>query len=340
MRVGTHLASPSGVGLNYFGSLDCGLDRTLRPDDETNTIADTEPLGRLTRLTTHDGGEDRYIVDGEIARGGQAAIFRAHDCRLHRTVAIKQLTKRSKAAEIRFVNEALITARLSHPSIVPIYDVGHWADGTPYFSMKLVEGQTLAARIREAKTPAVRMALMNVVVDVAEAMAYAHQQRIVHRDLKPSNILVSDHGQTMVIDWGIAKLLNEKLATSVPMAVGIALTARGSVLGTPGFMSPEQAFGECNDARSDVYSLGALMYLVLAGEAPFAGLSAIEIVEANRSGDAAMTLRERAPDLDPCIVGIVDRAMSLDPDDRFDDAAALLEAWRAVMLPSTFQQVG
>src|SRR5579862_7505721 len=148
---------------------------------------------------------DRYALGEEIGRGGLGAVVRAKDRNLGRQVAIKALHASGGSAQRRFVREALITARLEHPSIVPVHDAGRWPDGSPFYAMKLVRGRPLAAVIDATTSLAARLALVPTVLAVCDAVAYAHSERVVHRDLKPHNVLVGEFGETVVIDWGLAK---------------------------------------------------------------------------------------------------------------------------------------
>ena len=158
-----------------------------------------------------------YVVEGTFARGGIGRILRARDVRLGRPVALKELLDPKSPDEGRFVNEALVTARLQHPSIVPIYEAGRWPNGEPFYAMKLVSGRSLDERLDETKSFGERLALLPHVLAVAEAMAYAHSQRIIHRDLKPANVLVGEFGETVVIDWGLAKELSDEAAAPAPV---------------------------------------------------------------------------------------------------------------------------
>ena len=148
---------------------------------------------------------DRYEILGEHGRGGLGRVSRAHDKDLGRDIAIKELLKRGHVNELRFVREAMITARLEHPGIVPVHEAGRWPDGTPFYAMKLVSGRPLRALIAERKTVDERIGLLHHVIAVADAIAYAHGRNIIHRDLKPANVIVGDFGETVVIDWGLAK---------------------------------------------------------------------------------------------------------------------------------------
>jgi len=215
---------------------------------------------------------DRYQMLGEHGRGGLGRVFRARDKELGRDVAVKELLQRGSGSELRFFREALITARLEHPGIVPVHEAGRWPDGTPFYAMKLVAGRPLKELIDAAATVEDRLALIPHVLAVADAIAYAHDRRIIHRDLKPSNVMVGDFGETVVIDWGLAKDLRDTVSEPAdqgpyrsPAAIG--LTAAGSVLGTPAYMAPEQLTGHA-DERSDIYALGGILYHVLTGASP------------------------------------------------------------------------
>src|SRR3982750_2015187 len=164
--------------------------------------------------TTRGTGSERYVLDKQIATGGMGRVFAGRDLRLGRTVAIKVLRAQEAALASRFEREVKLAARLQHPGVVPVYDAGFWPSGEPFLVMKLVLGQSLARVIRDADTQAGRLGLLPNVIAAAEAVAYAHDQGIVHRDLKPSNILVGAFGETVVVDWGLAKDLRARAAES------------------------------------------------------------------------------------------------------------------------------
>ena len=214
-----------------------------------------------------------YSILGELARGGLGRILRARDLRLDRPVALKEMLTPAREADPRFIAEALFTARLQHPAIVPVYEAGRWPGGEPFYSMKLVSGRSLAEVIAERHTLEERLALLPHVLAVTEAMAYAHSERIIHRDLKPANVLVGDFGETVVIDWGLAKDLSreegprpgERPFPAPPGADG-ALTHVGTVMGTPAYMPPEQAAGQPVNERADVVRAGLLKQGTLEGD--------------------------------------------------------------------------
>jgi hypothetical protein len=208
---------------------------------------------------------DRYEIIAEHGRGGLGRVSRAHDRELDRDVAIKELLSRSHVNELRFMREALITARLEHPCIVPIHETGRWPDGTPFYAMKLVSGRSLRELIAEQTTVQQRLGLLHHVIAVADAIAYAHDRHIIHRDLKPANVIVGEFGETIVIDWGLAKDLtatDHATTVSSPSLTtpNADLTVAGTVLGTPAYMAPEQKQGEHVDQRADVYAIGAMLW--------------------------------------------------------------------------------
>ena len=223
------------------------------------------------------------------ARGGLGEVLAAHQEELDRTVALKRIRpdKLHEAARRRFLREAAITARLQHPGIVPIYGLGQDEDG-PFYTMPFIEGQTLQEAIdafhgdeASRRDPGRRAlefrGLLQRFIAACNTMAYAHDQGVVHRDLKPSNIMLGPYGETLVMDWGLAKRLGTDDAggeaegdAPSPSPSPDALTATGAVLGTPHYMSPEQARGEPTGPASDVFSLGLILYAILTGRSPYA----------------------------------------------------------------------
>jgi serine/threonine protein kinase len=272
---------------------------------------------------------DRYVLDREIAQGGMGRIYAGRDVRLGREVAIKVLIGRDDGLARRFEREALVAARLQHPGIVTVYDAGFWPTGEPFLVMRLVLGRSLEKVIGEAETPAERIALLPHLIAVADALAYAHDQGIVHRDLKPSNVIVGAFGETVVVDWGLAKDLRaEELEPAVAAEAAPSpspprpptLTQDGAVIGTPAYMAPEQAAGRPVDARADVYALGAILYQTLAGTPP-SPLSSADGVPA-RPPVSLARLEPRAP---AQLQAIVAKAMAAAPADRFPSAFELAE---------------
>jgi len=270
-----------------------------------------------------------FVIERELATGGMGRVLRARDRRLGRDVALKEILDRD--LHLRFEREARITARLQHQAIVPIYEAGTWPDGTAFYTMRLVPGRTLQAAITEARTLDARLALLHHVIAVTEAVAYAHTQRIVHRDLKPGNVLVGELGETVVIDWGLAKELDradEQVEGHGPIS---DLTNVGAVLGTPGFMAPEQARGEPLDERADVYALGAILYSLLAGIPPFAEIMSEctpDDLVAATAARPARPIGDAAPDAPADLRAIVAVAMAFDKQARYPSAREMAEQLR------------
>jgi tetratricopeptide (TPR) repeat protein/predicted Ser/Thr protein kinase len=251
-----------------------------------------------------------YRVLREIARGGMGRILEAWDRRHGRPVAIKVLLREDEDAAAWFEREARITARLQHPSIIPLYEAGRWSAGEPFFAMKLVAGRSLDRVMEEARTTQDKVALLPHFIAVTEALAYAHEQRVAHRDLKPSNVLVGDYGETVVIDWGLASEL--RAGDDEP-------TVAGHAVGTPCYMPPEQARGEPVDERADVYALGALLYQLFTGSPPYSGTSSKETIARVVAGPPE-PLASRLPGLPADLATLVDKAMAREPADRYPSA--------------------
>ncbi|MEZ4404439.1 MAG: protein kinase [Kofleriaceae bacterium] len=281
-----------------------------------------------------------YVIEREIARGGMGRILVARDRRLGRAVAVKETLRASGRVARRFEREARITARLQHPSIISVHEAGTWPSGEPFYAMRLVTGRSLDEVIAAAPTYADRLALLPNLLAVADAMAYAHGEGVIHRDLKPRNIVVGAFGETVVLDWGLAKELGSAALTSSRDgdASGDRLrgdadttasgeTVDGEVLGTPAYMPPEQANGAAVDARADVYAIGAILYHVLTGRAPFVAASNAELLAAVHSGPPA-PVTDAVPEAATELVAICQRAMARDPDARYPTALALAEDLR------------
>jgi tetratricopeptide (TPR) repeat protein/predicted Ser/Thr protein kinase len=307
---------------------ECDACRRLVAESSADVELRSGPLGEELTLRAVDASD--YEVGREIARGGMGRIFVAWDRRHLRRVAIKVLLGQSAALATRFLREVRITAMLQHPAIIPLYEAGLWSSGEPFFAMKLVEGRPLGEVVAETRSLAERMNLLPSIVAVTDALAYAHEQRVVHRDLKPSNVLLGAFGETVVIDWGLAKELDDSSPSkgaSLAVEADAELTAAGQALGTPCYMAPEQARGEAVDARADVYALGALLYHLFAGLPPFAGLSAKVVLEKLLAGSPP-PLAEKVPDLAPDLLTIVTKAMAREPSNRYATARAMADDLR------------
>jgi WD40 repeat protein len=258
----------------------------------------------------------RYAILGEHGRGGLGRVLRAHDKELGRAVAIKELLKRSDPSELRFFREAMITARLEHPGIVPVHEAGRWTDGTPFYAMKLVSGKPLNEVISSRPTLPTRLELLPHVVAVADAISYAHACGVIHRDLKPSNVMLGNFGETIVIDWGLAKQVGESEPSSAggsvtePPPTGYDITGDGAILGTPAFMAPEQRAGHAS-AASDIYAIGGMLLSIVIGSSP----SPEQLL---RLDD---TLRRSNAPRD--LAAIIERAMQPTPELRYAQASDL-----------------
>ncbi|MFT3695181.1 MAG: serine/threonine-protein kinase [Kofleriaceae bacterium] len=287
------------------------IDRpgTSRPRDAEEPLAPPE-------------GHSRYEVGAEIARGGMGRVVEATDTLLGRTVAVKEALVGSDEAMRRFRREIYITARLEHPSIVPVHDAGTLPDGSPYYVMRKVSGRPLTELIAGAESLEQRLRLLPHVVAAAQAIGHAHHRGVIHRDIKPSNILVGELGETVVIDWGLAKVVGEGDDTTdaSPVDAGASLRTRfGVVFGTPGFMAPEQARGENVDQRSDVYALGATLYYTFTRQPPHASASETEMMTAVASGPAT-PIGSVVTGLPRELATIVDKALAYEEADRYADA--------------------
>ena len=287
--------------------------------------ADAERTSNYGAGTAVSDGQ-RFRVLRPYAQGGLGAVFVALDAELNREVALKQildLHADDPVSRTRFVLEAEITGGLEHPGIVPVYGLGTYGDGRPYYAMLFVRGDSLKEAIAsfhsdetaQGKTTVVGRwsglrKLLRRFVDVCNAIEYAHTRGVLHRDIKPGNIIVGKHGETLVVDWGLAKPLGEvepgrasDERTLIPSsASGSAETLPGSAMGTPAYMSPEQAAGDIDrlGPRSDVYSLGATLYCLLTGKPPFEGTDLAAVLRAVSKGDIRPP-RQVDPAIDPAL---------------------------------------
>ncbi len=300
------------------------------------------------------GQQDRYRILRLHARGGLGEVFIAQDTELNRPVALKRMQERCRDdpdSRRRFLQETEITARLEHPGVVPVYGLVQDTDGHPCYAMRFIHGESLAEAIgrfheadQGARAPGERrLALRELLgrfVAVCNAVAYAHSRGILHRDLKPGNVMLGQYGETLVVDWGLAKPVArgdtapaEGEPTLTPASAdGDSATRTGQALGTPSFMSPEQAAGQWDAVgpASDVYSLGAILYTILTGRAPVAGTDVRDKLEKVKRGDFPRpgTVKPCAPALEAVCL----KALALRPEERYPTALALaaeVEHWLA-----------
>jgi WD40 repeat protein/tRNA A-37 threonylcarbamoyl transferase component Bud32 len=323
------------------------------------TVAYVSPVRADKKSGPGDGPERTTAPDGRfrvirpLAHGGLGELFLALDPELDRQVALKELRAfhaYDPMSQSRFLLEAKVTGRLEHPGIVPVYGLGRYADGRPYYAMRFIEGETLKQAIERfhgspdpgrdssARELGFRR-LLNSFVDACNAVAYAHSRGVVHRDLKPENIMLGPFGETIVVDWGIAKPLAEVTGENTDNCSpptdpdDSSLTRPGTMIGTPEYMSPEQAAGDLArvDRASDIYSLGATLYCLLVGHGPFPSGSVVDVLEHVRRGIFPAPRRLRRS-IDPTLETICLKAMALEQEMRHATALALageIEAWLA-----------
>ncbi|MEU1287258.1 protein kinase [Kitasatospora sp. NPDC005856] len=297
-----------------------GTPRIPEPGGEAPTSAlppfgGPQTPGRGTSVPLSTVGDGRYRLTHRLGRGGMAEVFAAEDVRLGRTVAVKLLRgelAQDDVARLRFTREAHAVAALNHHSIVSVYDTGEEYAGdesTPYIVMELVEGRTVRELLADEEAPPVDQALI-IIAGVLEALAYSHRNGIVHRDIKPANVIITNTGAVKVMDFGIARALTGGAST---------MTQTGMVMGTPQYLSPEQALGKPVDHRSDLYAAGCMLYELLTLRPPFTGDTPLSVVYQHVQDPPVPPSQAngRVPvGLDPLVL----RSLAKNPDDRFQDA--------------------
>ncbi|MGW6915667.1 protein kinase domain-containing protein [Kitasatospora sp. NPDC054939] len=302
-----------------------GAARTPAPGDETAATAALPPVigapggqqtpGRGTAAPLGTVGDGRYRMTHRLGRGGMAEVFAAQDVRLGRTVAVKLLRSdlaQDDVARLRFTREAHSVAALNHHSIVSVYDTGEELVGeesTPYIVMELVEGRTVRELLVDEEAPPVDQALI-IIAGVLEALAYSHRHGIVHRDIKPANVIITTGGAVKVMDFGIARALTGAATT---------MTQTGMVMGTPQYLSPEQALGKPVDHRSDLYAAGCMLYELLTLRPPFTGDTPLSVVYQHVQ-DPPVPPSHANPRVPTALDPLVLRSLAKNPDDRFQDA--------------------
>ncbi|HEX4453193.1 MAG TPA: serine/threonine-protein kinase [Kofleriaceae bacterium] len=302
-------------------------------DPFADTAADSQVAVKKRRAVQTGDVVGRYELGDEVGEGGMATVFRARDRELRREVAIKVLFPHlAKRPEIvrRFQREARAAATLEHKNILRIYDVGGsdeagdaGDDDPPFIVMELIRGRALLAEI-EQRGPMFAEVVTCIGALLADALAAAHQAGIIHRDVKPSNVLVSTDGRVLLADFGVARLETEDSL----------VTRTGAVLGTPAYMSPEQAIGDTATAKSDLYSLGATLYQLATGTLPFTGSQA-KVLAQLQAGALEPAVKRRA-EVGPELSHAIDRMMALDPDARPDSAKSLAVELRALAATGGF----
>ena len=346
VTVGFEAASPGHVLETLTRSIG-SIPRVLLPDTamDDQGVALVKPSSPEMPAPADRG--QRYQLFGEIARGGMGAVLKGRDADLGRDLAVKVLLEghRDKPDLLRrFVEEAQIGGQLQHPGIVPVYELGTFADSRPYFTMKLVRGRTLSALLHERPRPHDDLPrFLGIFEQVCQTVAYAHARGVIHRDLKPSNIMVGSFGEVQVMDWGLAKVLKEGGVSDEPptpeqpaLAVSVVQTVRsgseadasqaGSVLGTPAYMAPEQAGGDVErvNRRADVFGLGSILCEVLTGKPAYTGRSQVEVLGRATRGDTGEALTR----LDGCgadaeLIAMAKDCLAPEPGDRPGDAGVV-----------------
>jgi serine/threonine-protein kinase len=312
----------------------------------------TVPSGKGGRQTapppSHaDDPSSRYRPTKIHARGGLGAVYTAHDTELNRVVALKEILPEhsgNSRYQDKFVFEAEVTGSLEHPGIVPVYGLGRYQDSMPYYAMRFIRGRSFRASIQEfhQRHPAPSAGtylsrdfrkLLQHLIETCYAIHYAHEHGVLHRDIKPDNIMLGDYGETLVVDWGLAKRMENKpdaVEGRLPKQISISgsgkNTSMGSAVGTPMYMSPEQAYGYHDqlDGRTDVYSLGAVLFNILTAGHPFEGDSAAKVLLNVRAGKKR-DVESLAPSAPRALASICRKAMHTRPEDRYDTAIELAD---------------
>ncbi|MEK7865904.1 MAG: serine/threonine-protein kinase, partial [Planctomycetota bacterium] len=317
-----------------------GTDPSAKTITLPKSVADQVTVAAGIHGATQDGlhrptFRARYEIGQELGHGGMGVVYAASDRDLGRTVAMKVMAPEvtgSKEHAARFLREIQTTAQLEHPNIMPVYDVGISDEGCLFYTMKLVRGKTLSASLRglrerhdEHSIPR----LLDVFLQICNGVTYAHAKGVLHRDLKPDNVMLGEHGEVVVMDWGLAKLLG---SVERPLEQGSVRTQSGStlagtVIGTPAYMAPEQARAETESigAHTDVYALGAILYEMLTLRAPYVGTDSHDILSKVLRGGPLSPPRSLNPAVGKPLNAIVARAMAADAGSRYAEADQLAE---------------
>ena len=317
------------------GSQNNDVTRTISIEPESINISGKNENGRSL------SDVERYSFREEVGRGGIGRVLVAFDQRVGREIAIKELLKKDdgvketpltdkmRTDKMRFLKEAMVTGQLEHPGIVPVYEIGEDEKGNQYYTMKLVRGVTLSDAINKSDTLQKRLRLLPHFRDICNAVAYAHSKGVIHRDIKPENIMIGEFGETVVIDWGLAKVKGQVDENEGELRDEISLlietehgkTAKGKAIGTPAYMPPEQAKGDISeiDERSDIYSLGAVLYEILTGHPPFEGKNARETVAMVMNG-SPISIFDLEPDAPADLCAVVEKTLTSNKNMRYQTA--------------------
>ena len=350
--------------LSSIGSVRKALEQVPDPEVQASLAivatatpapdAENDPFGtRSMSVGAPTSGGSRFVILRPHARGGLGQVSVARDTELDRSVALKEIQDRhadEPSSRERFVAEAEVTGKLEHPGIVPVYGLGHYADGRPFYAMRFIKGQSLKEAIANFHKPGAPPAvsaertlkfreLLGRFLDVCDAVAYAHKRGVLHRDLKPGNVMLGPFGETLVVDWGLAKPLgapadddNEPVRLSA-LSGSHSETVAGSPIGTPAFASPEQCEGRLDllGPATDVYGLGAILYALLTGHAPIESPTLAETLRRTITGDVPAP-RSIDTSVPRPLEAICLKALSQRPADRYPNALALaadLKRWLA-----------
>jgi eukaryotic-like serine/threonine-protein kinase len=292
-------------------------DRPITNAGASDSLAGIDALDRLAH----------FRIEEPIGRGGMGIVFRAEDEKLRRVVALKVLPRSfgdDEKRRRRFMREARLAASISDPNVATVYEIGE-ADGRIFIAMELVSGVTLRTKIEEGVSVA---EARRIAIEVARGVSRAHERGIAHRDLKPDNVMVSPDGAIKVLDFGLAKPTDDEHHTPGDSAT---LTKEGGIVGTPGYMSPEQATGRALDVRTDVFSLGVILYEMATGTRPFTGETSMDKLIAT-SRDEHVRASQRNPKVPASLDHVIDRCLAKEPSARFATAADLALALQEVNL--------
>lgn len=335
------------------------------PDNEATVIRSTVSeagseskdvrLEYIEKIRNHQLNYEKYHVRDKIAEGGMGSIHKVYDKNLNRSSVLKIILPKIQedpALFRQFIKEAQITARLEHPNIIPVHDIGIIDGDRLHFAMKEVHGETLATILRHIKDGSrdhserfTYYALLTVYRKICDAVAFAHSLGILHRDIKPENIMVGGFGEVLLMDWGIAKLISDE-EIELPEQIDAAFTSvassestqAGVVKGSPAFMSPEQARGLVNeiDERSDIFLLGSTLYNIATLHAPYTGNDIEETLRNAQQGNLiGAALRAPDRDIPRELLRIIEKAMAIDPDQRYANAELLIKDIDALLEGNT-----